>query len=228
MKKIGLIVGSVISIMAQDIYATFNVEAIRQSAINVEAKAIIKKINVDVGSWVKKGDILLELSNNDLRSSLAMSVVDKKYAQKSLKRFKALKDVVDKELYEKYEYKVELLNATINYKIALLEKTVLRAPYDGLITGKFVQLGEMAEKKSFTIMDSSKVKLILLFDEQYWNTVKKGLKFKYRVDGIDKERVGTISKVYPVADTKSRMIKAEVITKGLTPGLFGHGKIEVK
>jgi RND family efflux transporter MFP subunit len=230
------------SLMAQDVYATFNVEANKEATITVDARGLVEEIYVKVGQKVKKYDKLLKLDNLDLIKSKAISQaeldalkVELKYAKKSLERFKKLKDVVDNEQYDQVAYKVELLQAKyaasvagLNYKQTMINKTYLRAPFNGVVTDKYIQVGEMAGNKCFTVMDTSRVKLLLSFDEKYWAKVKKGSKFVYRVDGLDNQMSGTISKVYPSADHKSRTITAEVITTGLLPGLFGDGFIQVK
>ena len=242
MKKLGLLLSLIASMYAKDVYATFNVEAYQEATIGVAAQGIIEKIYANVGDYVQKDHYLLKLDNLDLVKSKLISEADLqslnvelKYAKRSLDRFKELKDVVDKEAYDQVSYKVELLEAKkrsaeagLEYKQTLINKTYLKMPFNGVITEKFVEIGESASGKCFTVVDNSKVKLILTFDEKYWNTIKKGSKFKYRVDGIEKEHIGTISKVYPSANQQSRTIKAEVITKNLMPGLFGDGYIEVK
>ena len=242
MKKLLIISIFGILIFATDIYTTFNVEAYKEATITVNAKGIIEEVYAKVGQKVKKYDKLLKLDNLALVKSKAISKaelnalkVELKYAQKSLNRFKKLKDVVDKEAYDKVAYKVDILNAKyataiagLAYKQQLINDTYLKAPFNGVITAKYIQEGEIAGVRCFTIMDKSRVKLILSFDEKYWNRVKKGSKFVYKVDGVDKNYTATISKVYPSANKKSRTIKAEIITKGLMPGLFGDGFIKLK
>ena len=242
MKKIVLTLGFIVIVYAQNIYATFNVEAIKHSIITVDARGIVENIYVKVGQKVKKNQKLLKLDNLDLIKSKAISQaeldalkVELKYAKKSLKRFKKLKDVLDKEAYDKVSYKVDILNAKyktaiagLNYKQILINKTYLKAPFDGIITDKYTEVGQMVGNRCFAIADKSRVKLILSFDEKYWKRVKKGSKFIYKVDGVDKKYIATISKVYPSVDKKSRTIRAEVVTKNLLPGLFGDGFIEVK
>lgn len=227
---------------SESIYATFDVESNKEAIISVDAKGVVSKINVDIGDEVKKGDLLLSLDSSDLKSSLDMSKselvsldVDIKYAQKSFNRYKNLKGVVNDEAFDKYEYNLELLKAkreqlvsSIAYKQALLNKTVLKAPFNGVITNRFIEEGEVINNKSFTLTNMDNLTLVLSFDEKYWKKVKVGDSFEYRVDGIAEKLTGSISKVYPSVDKKNRTIKAEVIVKDLLPGLFGDGYIKVK
>ena len=54
MKKIVLTLGFIVIVYAQNIYATFNVEAIKHSIITVDARGIVENIYVKVGQKVKK------------------------------------------------------------------------------------------------------------------------------------------------------------------------------
>jgi hypothetical protein len=71
-------------------------------------------------------------------------------------------------------------------------------------------------------------KLILKLDEKYHGKVKVGASFKYKVDGDDTVYSGTIYKIYPTIDVKSRKMFAEVKAESFPVGLFGDGYITVK
>ena len=72
------------------------------------------------------------------------------------------------------------------------------------------------------------VKLVLKFDEKYWQKVKVGQTFSYKVDGSDKTYEAKITKIYPTILSETREMQAEVKTKDLMPGLFGNGTIKAE
>ena len=72
------------------------------------------------------------------------------------------------------------------------------------------------------------VKLVLKFDEKYWQKVKVGQTFTYKVDGSDKNYEGKITKIYPTILSETRQIQAEVKVNDLLPGLFGNGMIKAE
>jgi RND family efflux transporter MFP subunit len=243
MKKLAILLLALsTSLFAVDVYATFNIEPNMGSSLSVDAKGIVKEINVKVGDRVKKGDVLLSLENSDLLASKATSEADLASlnveldnANKSLDRMKKVQEVIDQEQFDSYQYKTNLIQSKIDaskanlaYKEALIQKSILKAPFNGVISGKFVEVGESPNGKCFELNDTSRVKLVLTFDEKYWGSVKVGNSFEYQVDGLDKKLIGRIAKVYPSADSKTRTVKAEVYTSGLMAGLFGDGFIKVK
>ena len=232
-------------LFAQDIYATFTVNASKKADLVLSSTGLIKKIYVDVGDRVKRGDLLLELASDDLKTSLTLAkkkielaAIHEKYAKKAYERFLKVKDVIDEGKFDSYSAsyesaKVELAKAKANlaYKKALLAKTKLRAPFNGVISQKFVQEGDGVSAARmgtlFRLISQKKQKLIITIDEKYWDKVKVGQSFSFGVDGSDAKYSSKISKIYPSVDAKKRALTLEVKTSGLKVGLFGHGYLKV-
>ena len=64
MKRIFVLVMSLFTgLLAEEIYASFDVFAINQSKLAFEVGGIVKEIKVSVSKQVKKGDILITLNN---------------------------------------------------------------------------------------------------------------------------------------------------------------------
>jgi RND family efflux transporter MFP subunit len=233
------------SSVAQEIYATFNVKADREANLVLSATGLVKKIHVDVGDSVKKGEILLELDSDDLKTSVTLAKkkielasVNLRYAKKAYERFSKVKEVVDAGEFDKYasayeRAKIDLSNAKANlaYKRALLDKTRLKAPFSGVIASKDIEIGDgvSAAKMGtlFRLITPDKQKLVVLIDEKYWQKLKVGQSFFYSVDGKKYKMESKISKIYPSIDPKRRAITIEMPTKGLKVGLFGQGKLKV-
>ncbi len=246
MKKI-ILLALVLSVTlyAEKIYATFDVEAAASAELSLSASGIIETINVDVGSHVKKGDILLTLNNHDLKEALALAKVrlnlaktNVKYAEREYRRFEKVKKVIDEgqfdqyaSAYERAVIRVKESEVNVRYKQALLNKTVLKAPFNGVIYARPVEVGDVVSgamiKVLLYLQSAEDVKLKLAVDQKYWKVLKAGLIFNYRVDGDMTQRRGEVSKVYPTANSANRKIIVEVPARNIIPGLFGEGKIEV-
>ena len=243
MKKILLgllILGTLIH--AQEIYATFTVEAEKESKLALEVAGVVSKVNVDIGDKVHKGQTLLLLDTQKealdvklAQNALRLSKLSYNYANNSYKRYLQIKNVIDKEQFEKVELDkkskyTSIAESTNSLKRAkvFLSKRTLKAPYDGVITAKYIEVGDGVggtAQRLFSMISYPQVKLLLSFDQKYWNRVKVGAVFKYKIDGETIEREGKIAKIYPVVDSKNRKLQAEVMTKDIMPGLFGDGKI---
>lgn len=246
MKRIIMGLMSLVLVLnAEDIYANFHIQATKSANLAFDASGTVNKIYVEISSRVKQGDKLAELYNDDIKASLEIAKtslqsaeVDLKFAKKDYDRQIIIKHLIDEAQFDKYAQayesaKVAYSNAeaTFAYKKALLDKTILHAPYDGVIFEKIVEVGDVVSgmmlRTIFKIQSMSDRKLVLGFDQKYWKKVKLGQKFKYKVDGDAKEYEGVISKIYPHVNDEARKLNAEVKAVGFIVGLFGDGYIQV-
>ncbi len=230
MKKIVLsLLLAIMSLRAEEIYATFNVEAAQHADLAFTSSGTVGKVNVDVASVVKKGDILAELNNADLKAALDIAQIAMKYAKRDYDRQLKVKTLVDASKFDAYAFKYEQSKAQVAYQQALLDKTQIKAPFDGVIYAKSVEVGDVVSgamiRTVMKIQSLKRRKLVLAVDQKYWRVLKPGLTFKYSVDGDKTVYTGKISKVYPYANSANRKIRAEVEAKGFAPGLFGDGVI---
>lgn len=231
---------------AETIYATFDVTPEKSAELSLTSGGTIEGISVDVGSKVKKGEVLLWLDNRDMKEAVELAKaqaelarIEARFAKRNFERYEKVKNVIDAGEYDRYASAYEtaqsrLREAEVNvrYKQALLDKTILRAPFDGVISDKPVELGDVVSgamiKVLLRLQSAKEDTLKLLVDQKYWKRLKPGLLFRYRVDGDPTAREGRISKVYPTADSANRKIIVEVPAEGIVPGLFGEGEIEVE
>ncbi|UPT76779.1 efflux RND transporter periplasmic adaptor subunit [Sulfurovum sp. XGS-02] len=232
MRKIVFLLFMVLQLNAEEIYATFEVKAEKSASLAFSSSGIVGEMRVDIGSVVKKDDLLAELLNDDIEAMVEVSKVALKYAQSDYERQKKVQQHINVSLFESYAYKYDNAKVQLKYQEALLAKTYLRAPFDGIITSKHIEVGDVVSGQMITevydIQSLKARKLILNFDQKYHGKVKVGDHFKYKVDGDDSVYEGTIYKIYPTIDTKSRKMLAEVKAESFPAGLFGDGYITVK
>ncbi len=227
-----------------DIYATFNVAAQQEADLAFAAGGTIQKMYAEVGQQVKKGATLAQLDNEESKVMLQLAQNDLEKAEiaakqqnNSLKRYLKVKDILEDERYEKVYFgaknadiAVQRAKNSVKLQKIQLANTYIKAPFDGIISAKYEEVGntvtKMQPKKVYTLISKEKVKLVIEFDERHHNSVSVGDSFVYTPDGSKIQRVGKISKIYPTIDPKTRKMKAEVAALGLIPGLFGEGYIK--
>jgi RND family efflux transporter MFP subunit len=217
------------AIYAEEIYATFQIEAEKSAELAFSSSGIVNKVHVDVGSVVKKDDVLASLENSDLKAILESAEVAEKYAKKDFERQEKVKQVIDQAQYDQYAFKYENAKAQAAYQKAMFDKTVLKAPFDGVIFEKIVEEGDVVSgamiRTILKIQSLHERKLVLTFDQKYHALVKVGDLFTYKIDGDDTTYKGKVSKIYPAVDMENRKLTAEVEVKDLMVGLFGEGTI---
>ncbi|WAC14960.1 efflux RND transporter periplasmic adaptor subunit [Dyadobacter pollutisoli] len=126
-----------------------NIQAVRNVEIYARVRGYLEKVYVDEGKEVKKGQVLFSVNNEEYEAQLAKAkanlqnaIADAKGAELELKRVKLLveKNVISKTEVEVAEAKVAAADAKIEEarsekaKAAIqLGRTVIKAPFDGLI-----------------------------------------------------------------------------------------------
>jgi membrane fusion protein, multidrug efflux system len=121
-------------------------EAFKETKISAEQQGKINKVWVDVGSYVKKGQTLIELDNSLLKLQLQSIEVQIEGLEKDAARYKILAqaDAVQGVQLEKAELglkSAKVQRATVQEQIA---KTTIKAPFDGIITAKLNEEGAFA------------------------------------------------------------------------------------
>lgn len=228
-----------------EVYASFDVVAKERSKLSILGVGTVEKINVEVGDIVKKGDVLLALDSSaqqialqNANNSLKKATLAKEHLKKSFDRYKSVKNTISKQSFEDIEFEFKKIsleeeNAKIGVENAQdrLNKTLLKAPYDGVIVFKFIEVGEGVAAPSqplIEMMSYPMTKLLLSFDSKFIDVVKVGQEFRYRLEGGDKEFSSTIDLIYPTIDIRNRKVYAISYVKELKVGLFGEGKIIIK
>ncbi len=123
-----------------------------------EVSGRIKKMYVEVGEKVKKGQLLFEIEDTlfkaqyeQAKSSFELSKIQLADAQKNYKRLKAVyeKNGISKAEFERAESSYKMAKENYKRAKALLDSaefqfinTKVRAPFSGIITGKFKEEGD--------------------------------------------------------------------------------------
>ena len=216
-------------LQADNVYATFTVQALQSANLAFNANGVAGDVRADVGDHVHQGDTLATLKSDDIQAALRIAKVGLAFAKKDYDRMLSVKEVTDQARLDGVTYKYENAKAKVAYKQALLDKTILKAPFDGLLVMKNLEIGDtftaLRPVPVYRIQSVHARKLILSFDQKYWKQVHAGQTFEYTVDGDTTSRKGRIVKVYPTADPQSRKMQAEVPARDIPVGLFGEGKI---
>lgn len=219
------------SLFAQEVYATFDVVSEKKSELGLSISGIVGTLNVNIGDRLKKGDLILSLNNSQEKNEYEIARKNAEHSFKVYERYAKISDVIDKEKMENYLYDKEITQLNAQNKEIILKKTELRAPYDLIIAKKNIDLGSIvlaSQTKLIEVISMDDIKLVLKFDEKYWQKVKVGQIFTYKVDGSDKNYEGKITKIYPTILSETRQIQAEVKVNDLLPGLFGNGMIKAE
>jgi RND family efflux transporter MFP subunit len=112
--------------------------------------------------------------------------------------------------------------------------TLLRAPFTGVVTGKYFEDGELysgsptttsGRAAVVTVMQINPLKVNVGISEQYYPLVKRGMKAELRADVYSNEKfTGTVFRIAPTINSSTRSFIAEIEVPNrnelLKPGMF--------
>lgn len=187
----------------------------------------IQKMNVEVGDFVYKGQILAEMDKvqlNQARLKLANDSTE----------FGRLRGLYEKGGLAKSDFEAKELALRVSQSsyANLYENTILRSPISGVITSRNYDRGDLfsMSKPIYVVQQISPVKLLVGVSESDYTKVKKGDKVVITADAIpEKEFYGTVNRIHPTIDAASRTFITEIVVNNkdrlLRPGMYAKVKI---
>ena len=172
-----------------------NVQAYRQAQIYARLSGYLKYRHVDIGSKVKKNDVLAEIDSPEIDAQVRQAQADYTEAKAranlaivTAKRWKTLllsESVTRQEVEEKNadaDVKIALeQSAQANYEKfkALEDFKYIRAPFDGVITARNTDIGNLINAGEngpslFIIEDSTKLKIVVQIPQSESSSIAIG------------------------------------------------------
>ncbi|MBQ3635029.1 MAG: efflux RND transporter periplasmic adaptor subunit [Bacteroidales bacterium] len=190
----------------------------------------IRKIYVEVGDKVSKGQTLVEMDNNTLQQQeLQLKNVETEY-NRAVKLMET--GSISQQNYDAAVTQYEVMKKAI---ATLKENTRMVAPFNGVVTGKFMEEGELwsggafggASKPAIIAVEQiNPIKAIVNIAEQYYLEISKGMKVSLQTEVYGKrEFEGKVNIVYPSINPQTRTFSVELLfdnaKQELRPGMYG-------
>jgi len=200
------------------------VEAFATNNIMPQQAGRIRKINVEVGDFVVKGQVLAEMDRLQL-DQLALQIQndDIEYAR--------LKSLYEEGGVSKSDFEA----AELGYKVRksnyanLEENTILRSPLTGFVTARNFDKEDMYSMTAplFTVQQVTPVKLLVGVSESEYTKVKKGDDVTLTVDALPGRTFnGRVNRLYPTINPSTHTFQAEVLVTNsdrvLRPGMYAR------
>ena len=184
----------------------------------------IKKILVEVGDQVKKGQKLVEM--DDVNSTSLKYDLD--HMETEFKRIDELYKVggVSKSDWENMRTNLDKLRRSY---ANMVENTQLLSPISGVITARNYDNGDLygGGNPVLVVEQIAPVKLVVNVSENNFPRVKKGDKVSVKLDVYgDEEFEGKVDLIYPTIDASTRTFPVEVkvanANQRIRPGMFAR------
>lgn len=190
--------------------------------------ARIKKIYVEVGDQVRKGQILVEMDETNL-SNQEMQLKNLETEYNRIDQLYQIGGVSQSE-WESMKLQVEV--ARKSYQ-TLKENTRLESPIDGVVTARNYDNGDLYGGQAILVVQKiAPVKLTVNVSEQYYSKVSKGDEVSIELDAYPSEQFkGKVSLIYPTIESMTHTFPVEIIVENrdlkLRPGMFARATLNL-
>ncbi|MBO4670885.1 MAG: efflux RND transporter periplasmic adaptor subunit [Bacteroidales bacterium] len=184
----------------------------------------IQKLNVEIGDYVAKGQVLAQMD----RVQLEQAELKLRNDETELERVRALlaQGGISQADFDQLELACKVSRTTYNN---LLENTVLRSPVSGVVTARNYDRGDMyaMAQPIYTVQQITPVKVLVPISETDYTRVKKGDKVTLTADALPGRNFsGTVSRLYPTMDATTHTFNVEVLVQNskreLRPGMYAR------
>lgn len=160
-----------------------------------------------------------QLELDQKRSNYDTAAADYQEAMQSLSSAKAR--------YSQAASGLAQARSSYRYNVALADESLIRAPFNGIVGQKYVDLGDYVAptEKLVTIVDPSLFKIQFTVPEQYLHRLQVGQPVRANFEGLGNTQFnGTVNFIDPVVDMAAHTVTVKAVLPGskqLRHGLFG-------
>ena len=221
-----------------DVYAVYSgtapIEAFAQADVIAKVPGEVKEILVEEGDDVERGQILARLDGDRLRLELNESKARLRKLQRDFERNKDLREkgLISEGDFDKIQYDLEALQASYNLASLELDYTQIRAPISGVVSDRFIKLGNTLEVGDplFGVTSMEPLVAYLYIPEREYRQIAAGQPVGIDIDALGGTRIiAEVTRVSPVVDPNTGTFKITIEIndkeRRIKPGMFGRMSI---
>ncbi len=214
---------------------TAHMEAFREVHLAPASPGRIEKIHVDVGDRISKGRLLVTMDKTQLHQArVQLQSVETDY-----RRIDTLRRVgsISQQQYDQIRTQYELAKSNVAF---LEENTVMQAPFNGVVSERHFEGGEMfsgapntpaGKAAILSLVQQNKLKAFVNVSERFFPYVSSGMPVELKLDVYPGEVFeGRVHLVYPTIDPASRSFRVEIHVDNpgerLRPGMFARARFD--
>jgi membrane fusion protein (multidrug efflux system) len=213
---------------------TASLEAEEEASVATKTNGVVTEIFVEEGDFVREGQPLAKLDGERLALELARTEVTLQNLEREYTRNEDLfkKQLIGVEAYDQVKTEYDTQKAAYDLAKLELDYTTVRAPISGIISQRFIKVGNtlMANDPTFHISDFDPLLAIMYAPERELGKLKVNQPALLTVDALrDSKFEGTIKRISPIVDATTGTFKVTIEVKDkskqLKPGMFGRVQV---
>ncbi len=195
--------------------------------LHPEISGRLTYLNLPEGSHVSQGTLLARINDADLQASLVKTRVQLELAQKTEERLRKLLAVngINQADYDAALNQVNNLKADISVIQAQLDKTVVKAPFSGVLGLRMISPGAYVTPATVlaTLQQTDKMKIDFTVPELYVDQVQKGRAVTIATNENKSKHKAMITAIEPQINATTRNLKVRAVLDDgglINPGSF--------
>ncbi|MFZ6873586.1 efflux RND transporter periplasmic adaptor subunit [Undibacterium sp. Di27W] len=228
---------------------TGSIQPERKADLRSELSTVVLQVLKENGETVKRGDLLVRLDDTSIRDSLnsaeeaaRASAQTLEQAERQFQRLKTLRASGMTSTQQLEDAEIRRNNAQSDLVAAKarsvqarqqLQRTEVRAPFDGVVSERKVSAGDTAQigKELVKVIDPTSMRFEGLLSADKVNNVKLGQAVSFRVNGYGEQSfTGKVKRVDMAANATTRQVEVLVAFADNNPprvsGLYAEGRVE--
>ncbi len=205
------------------------VRAKLRAAIESKVSARIEALLVAPGQLVKAGELIAQLDSREIQAKLDQALAVREQTTRDLARARELlaKKITTQADFDAVQARSSVAEGAAREMETMLGYTKVLAPFDGIVTRKLADVGDLAApgKPIIEMEDPSALRLEADVPEALIGHIKFGASLPVQASAGAGPAEGTVVEVAPVADAASRtyLVKLDLpATEGMRSGQFGR------
>jgi len=211
------------------------VVSVFEATLASKVTGLVEQLRVKEGDRVKSGETLIVLDNRDLQAQLQQAQADLDNAKDRYQRTQQLfnEQLAARQDLDNAERTLKVAEAAKNAITANLTYTIIKAPFDGAITDKITEVGELATpgRPLLKVEDDRRLRLEVTVAAADLGALRVGQTVSVNLDAFgDEELSGRIAEILPAADPATHTVTVKVDLSwraGLKSGLFGRMRFPI-
>lgn len=205
-----------------------------RAAIEAKVSGRIIELNATPGQNVKTGEVLARLDAKEIEARWQQAIAVRDQARTELARISRLleQQAVTQQEFDATQSRARVAEASVEEAETMREYTTVRAPFDGVVTQKNADVGDLASpgKPLLGLEDPTQLRLEAHVPEAIIRQVEIGKSYPVKIDTIVEPLQGTAGEIDPTADPVSRtfLVKFDLPkSAALRAGQFGRAAIPI-
>ena len=205
------------------------IEPVLQAAIAAKVTGTVTDLPVRLGSRVKKGDLLLKISAEEISARVMQAQAQLAQARRNYERERKLlkKKATTPETVKSMKDMLDVARAGLREAMTMYGYTTITAPFDGVITRKMVNSGDLATPGTplLRLENDTDLQAVTAVPESLLNSIHEDDSLEVEVPSAGMKVRGTVAEIAPSADPLSRTapVKINIEHKpGLRTGQFAR------